>query len=68
MENTIEGWRAIAEALGVSERHAVRYGVRDDDPLPVRKRFGRVYIQSTELYEWVQRQDQSYGQARPATA
>jgi hypothetical protein len=60
VRETINGWRLIASHLGISERHAKRLGLRDDDPMPVRKRLGRVYVYCDDLGIWMQRQDQPY--------
>lgn len=48
----IDGWKAIAEVLGVSDKTAQKYSEMDN-PLPVtRTPTGRVWIYVDELVEW----------------
>ncbi len=58
-ECKIEGWKAIAAAIGVTERTARRYANRRHDPLPVywRRRGGTVVAHATGLRDWIARQD-----------
>jgi hypothetical protein len=58
-ERKVEGWKAIAEAVGVDERTARRYAALRHDPLPVywRRRGGYVVAHATALRDWVARQD-----------
>lgn len=52
----LEGWAAIADAIGRNERTARHYARRADDPLPVYKGLGRAVAYHAELEEWVRRQ------------
>jgi len=58
-ENKVQGWRAIAEAIGVSMPTAQLYAKRTSDPLPVywRRCGGYVVAHATALRDWLARQD-----------
>ncbi len=58
-ECKVEGWKAIAGAIGVNERTARRYAKRREDPLPVywRRQGGSVVAHATGLRDWVARQE-----------
>jgi len=56
----LEGWKAIAEALGRTERSCRRYARRRRDPLPVYRYLGTVVIHRAALDEWKKRQGTSY--------
>lgn len=58
MSDRIEGWKAIAYALGVSrEQTAFTWARRNVDPLPVRIGHRGVYALRGALESWVDRQD-----------
>lgn len=50
----LEGWAAIADYVGVSERTAKRYVYRKD-PLPVYKFINSVKAHSVALDQWMMR-------------
>jgi hypothetical protein len=58
-ENKVQGWDAIAAAIGVDIRTARRYAIRKVDPLPVywRRCGSYVVAHATALRDWVARQD-----------
>ena len=58
-EQKVEGWKSIAQAVGVDERTAQRYSKRRKDPLPVywRRCGGIVVAHATALRDWMARQD-----------
>ena len=58
-ERKVEGWKAIAEAIGMDERTAQRYARRPKDPLPVywRRCGGFVVAHATALRDWLERQE-----------
>lgn len=57
-EETYEGLKEIAAALGVSVKTVVRLATRDYDPLPLRYDFlQRAYIFVAALKSWINRQD-----------
>jgi len=58
-EKKVEGWDAIASAIGVSRASAQSYAHRKKDPLPVywSRCGGRVVAHATALRDWIERQD-----------
>ena len=58
-EHKVQGWRAIAAAIGVSRNTALKYAQRARDPLPVywRRCGGYVVAHATALRDWRARQD-----------
>lgn len=58
-ENKVQGWDAIAEAVGVSKPSAIKYARRRVDPLPVywRRCGNYVVAHATALRDWLGRQD-----------
>jgi hypothetical protein len=58
-ENKVQGWRNIAEAIGVTMPTAQKYARRKIDPLPVywRRCGGYVVAHLTALRDWTARQD-----------
>lgn len=58
-EQRVQGWKAIAAAIGVSERTARDYAKRTKDPLPVywRRCGGGVVAHATALRDWIRRQE-----------
>lgn len=52
----LEGYKAIAKAIGRSERSCKRYARRRRDPLPVYLFLGAIVIRETALKEWMNRQ------------
>jgi len=57
-KNDLDGWEAIAEAIGRSTKTAMRAAVRDaaDDPLPVGYQGRGVVASSAELAAWIERE------------
>lgn len=58
-EKRVQGWKEIAEALGVSTVTAQGYARRKVDPLPVywRRCGGGVVAHATALRDWLERQE-----------
>ena len=58
-EQKVEGWAAVASAIGVSKVTAQSYAKRKKDPLPVywRRCGGVVVAHATALRDWMARQD-----------
>ena len=58
-ENKVQGWDAIAQAVGVSKPSAIKYARRQIDPLPVywRRCGNYVVAHATALRDWLARQD-----------
>lgn len=58
-ESKVEGWKAIAESIGVSIVTAQAYAHRKKDPLPVywRRCGSRVVAHATALRDWIARQE-----------
>ena len=58
-EQRVEGWIAIAAAIGVSTVTAQKYFKRAKDPLPVywRRCGGQVVAHATALRDWLARQE-----------
>lgn len=58
-EQKVEGWLAIAAAIGVSTVTAQKYAAAKKDPLPVywRRCGGYVVAHATALRDWLARQD-----------
>lgn len=52
----IEGWKAIADAIGKSRSQTIRYAKRSWDPLPAYRRFGTIVVSETALRDWERRQ------------
>lgn len=50
------GWKAIASAVGVSDRSARNLAARPVDPLPVFKVGGIVRLRQRDLDAWIDRQ------------
>jgi hypothetical protein len=55
----VEGWKAIAEVLGVHVNTAQRYARQNVDPLPVRVSHRGVYARRAALQDWIDRHDMS---------
>lgn len=58
-EQKVEGWQAIATAIGVSTVTAQSYARRSKDPLPIywRRCGGGVVAHATALRDWISRQE-----------
>jgi hypothetical protein len=54
----LEGWDAIAFAIGVSVRTAQRYADDPDDPMPIMRFKGNIRAREHELRVWVKRHTQ----------
>lgn len=52
----LQGWKAIADALGVSVDTARRYATTGEDPMPAYRFMGSVRARSTEIEAWAERQ------------
>lgn len=68
MCGSIEGWKEIAAALGVSEDTAQRLAGRAVDPLPVKNFNGRRWARTDELTAWAHRVGHIASVRMPAAA
>ena len=65
MSNFVETWKAIATALGRSERWCRYMARRGSDPLPVFKVGGIVRLNAADLEDWLTRQRATSITTRP---
>ncbi|WP_201327632.1 helix-turn-helix transcriptional regulator [Thermotomaculum hydrothermale] len=54
-KDRLEGWKEIADFLGVSEKTATRWHKQDGMPVYQHKKGKRVYASKTELLNWLER-------------
>jgi len=50
----IEGWDSISAAMGKSER-TIRRWCQGDDPFPMKKLQGRVFVAVADVADWIER-------------
>lgn len=58
MTDLVEGWKGIADVLGVNEATVRRWSTRTRDPLPLLRHAisGRIAADRAKLIEWRHRQ------------
>lgn len=59
-EQPLAGWKAIADAVGISRATAQRMAARNRDPLPVESYLGGVYAFPSAVAAWRSRQRMPY--------
>lgn len=62
----VEGWKAIADAVGLSRSETQRKARLPEDRIPVWKYFGRVLAYTNALADWRERHMTPLGPKVPA--